>query len=305
LLGLEGRAAVKSEINQGRQIVPLSDTFSSRDVLEELDDDARLRAAFFPDFGHGYNYHVDARLSAYADTTRWAIVIEQLHVNPRWGSFGGVGISLNFHGNCIDLSSEPNAGRYNLIQVPDLLANGPSGPLLAEAWSDQILLTAKDVRVRGNVVPITTDENYYWARRIEITPLTHEQINEWIKQTRQYLSPERAEEKVRYYEKEIRPRVGKFELRTWDLVRGMVPEHRELLLATEAERRRGIPKDIPLILQIDEWDHPRLLEGEIPSGSIAFKQVAKVLSTQDRSLWKFEAEEGNVHWRNWPQSGSL
>jgi hypothetical protein len=278
---------------------------SRRDVLEHLDDDARFRGTFFPDFDNGASYHVDARLNAYADEHRWAIVIEQLHVNPRWGSFAGAGISLCFHGNCVNLSSEPDGGKHDVIYLGALLANGPGGPLLPENYSEQILLTAKDVRVRGQVVPIRTDENYYWARQIGGDRLTHQQIEEWIKQQREHLPPEVAEEAIRQIEADLRPRVGKFEVNTWDLLRGMVPQYRELLLATEEERRRGIPRDLPLLLQIDNWDHPRLMEGELPSGSDAFKQIAKVLATRDKAFWKFEAEDGNTHWRNWPLSGSI
>src|SRR5207249_3693748 len=99
--------------------------------------------------------------------------------------------------------------------------------------------------------------------------------------------------------------VGKFELSTWQLIRGMVPEHRELLLATEAERRLGIPPELPLLVQTNNWDHPHLFEGELPSSCESFKQIARVLANQDRTLWTFDEQDGNVHWRNWPVSGSL
>jgi hypothetical protein len=282
----------------------MAGSFSARDVLDELDDDARLKHAFFPDFGHGYNYHVDARLTAYGDESRWAIVIEQLHVNPRWGSFAGTGTLLCFHGNCIDLSAESDGGKHKWITLADLMADGPSGPLLPDTWSHEVLLSAKDVRVRGQVVPIRTDQNYYWARRIEVNPLTHAQVDEWIKEARARLRPSKVADAVRFYE-QMRLEVGKFKLRSWHLVRGMVPEYRELLLATDAERRRGIPKDLPLLLQVDNWDHPRLLDGELPSSCTSIKQIAKVLAQHDRALWTFEEEEGNVHWSNWPQSGSM
>ena len=78
------------------------------DVLADLDDDAQGRAAaFFPDFDHGYNYHVDARLSAYGDGSRWVIVIEQLAVNPRSGQVAGVSTNLYYHGNAITLPPQP------------------------------------------------------------------------------------------------------------------------------------------------------------------------------------------------------
>jgi len=176
---------------------------------------------------------------------------------------------------------------------------------LPDTYSEEILLTAKDVRVRRQVVPIRTDESYYRSRQIEGTIYTHEQIDEWIKKARERLSPEKAEEQISRYETEDRPRVGIFQISTWGLLRGMVPEHRELLLATEDERRRGIPRDLPLLLQIDSWDHPHMLEGQKPSGSKALQQIAEVLAARDRRFWTFDPREGNVHWRNWPFSGRL
>jgi len=279
--------------------------FTARDILEQLDEDASRRAAFFPDFDHGYNYHVDARLSAYADASRWAVVIEQLSVNPRWGSFAGTGTSLCFHGSGVDLSTEPETGKYDQLMLPNIVSDGPSGPLLKESWSDEICPNTRDIRIRGQVISIHTDESYYWARRIDVERLTHEQIDEWIEMAKNVLPPDQAEEKVRHYESDVRPRVGKFELRTWHLMRGLVPEHRELLLATEAERRRGIAPRLELLMQADNWDHPHLLEGELPSSSDAFKHVAEVLAERNPKLWTFGEDEGNVHWRNWPHSGSL
>jgi len=42
-----------------------ADALSPRDILDDLDADAQQDPAFFPDFDHGYYYHVDARLSAF------------------------------------------------------------------------------------------------------------------------------------------------------------------------------------------------------------------------------------------------
>ena len=103
---------------------------------------------------------------------------------------------------------------------------------------------------------------------------------------------------------EIRSRVGKFELRIWDLLRGLLPDHRDALLSTDAERRRGVPDGLPLLLQIEEWDHPRLLDGELPSGCESFKLIAKVLATGDPTAYR-PTEPPNTHWSNWPNSGSL
>ena len=41
-----------------------------------------------------------------------------------------------------------------------------------------------------------------------------------------------------------------------DLLRSLVPEYREILLASEVELRERLPADLPLILRLDEWYHP-------------------------------------------------
>lgn len=279
----------------------MSHRLTARDILSDLDHDARSEPAFFPDFGHGYVYHVDARLTAYGDGTRWAIVIEQLGVNPRVMG-GGMHTTLYYHGNCVQLARQPGWSEHD-VQTISIIRDGPSGPLMTEPRIDQINLTAKDVRIRDQVVPIRTDSNYYWARNIDVHVLTNEQIDEWIEQVRRFLPAAMAEQKVPHLEGE-RARVGKFELRTWHLLRGLVPEHRELLLATDAERRLGIPDGLPQLVQLDDWDHPRLIERELPSGSDAFKFVARVLAGADASKLEWPTER-NVHWTNWPTSGSM
>jgi len=274
--------------------------FTARDVLEELDYDAQEKAAFFPDFEHGYHYHVDGRLTVYGDRRRWAVVIEQLSVNPRSGHFAGTMTDLYFHGNCIVLPPQPGWGEYAVKSV-EVLADGPSGKLVDEI--ETINAEARDVRIRGEVVPIRTDENYYWARAIDAYRPTHKQIDEWLENLPATL-PEDVSDRARQQYESMREGAGKFELRTWHLVRGLVPEYREMLLASEAERREGVPVDLPMLLQLDDWDHPRLLEGELPSGSESFKQIARALAAGDAKEYRAEVE-GNVHWKNWPNSGNL
>jgi len=160
-----------------------------------------------------------------------------------------------------------------------------------------------DVRIRGQVIPIRTDENYYWARKLDSDRITDEQLDPWIKAARDHLPPDAAAEQARWYEEELRPKVGRFELRTWHFARGLVPEHRELLLATEAERRLGVPADLPMLIQLDDWYHPDLLEGELPRSSDSFKQLARVIAQKDPKVYRCTG--GNVHWSNWPTSGSL
>jgi hypothetical protein len=89
-----------------------------------------------------------------------------------------------------------------------------------------------------------------------------------------------------------------------DVLRTLVPEHRDILLATEEELRARIPADLPRVLQLDEWVHPDVAGQEKPSDSDTFRQLAEALVTGDISRF---APTGppNTHWSNWPEGGSL
>ncbi|RUL90254.1 hypothetical protein [Verrucosispora sp. FIM060022] len=89
-----------------------------------------------------------------------------------------------------------------------------------------------------------------------------------------------------------------------NVLRQLVPRHRELLLADERELRRRIPVDLPEVLRLDQWNHPDLVSGLRPSESETFHQIADVLATGDLSRYA-PSLPPNTHWSNWPESGSL
>lgn len=67
-------------------------------ILAQLDTAAEHFQ--FPDLGHGYNFAIDARLHAYADRERWALVVETVGYNPRAGDV--IDILYNY-GNCLTI----------------------------------------------------------------------------------------------------------------------------------------------------------------------------------------------------------
>lgn len=89
-----------------------------------------------------------------------------------------------------------------------------------------------------------------------------------------------------------------------ELVRTLVPEHHALLLATEEELNQRLQVDVPLILRLNEWKHPDLIEDELPGGNEAFQMIADVLASGDPMLYK-PTLPPNTHWRNWLESGTL
>jgi len=95
------------------------------------------------------------------------------------------------------------------------------------------------------------------------------------------------------------PRVQVFEL-----CRYLAASHRDLVLATYAERTVNIRPEMQQLLVLDEWNHPDLLGGERPSTSSTFQQLAHALSVGDASAYHAVAPP-NTHWRFWPDGGSL
>lgn len=89
-----------------------------------------------------------------------------------------------------------------------------------------------------------------------------------------------------------------------DLFRAVVPEDRLRFMATEEELRARVPVDLPHLTTLDEWNHPDLLNGQLPSGTETFQQLAEVLVSGDRSLYA-PSHPPNTDWRNWPEGGAL
>jgi len=89
-----------------------------------------------------------------------------------------------------------------------------------------------------------------------------------------------------------------------DLLRLLVLDYREQLLATAKERRRRIKLPLKQILQLDEWHHPDLMRGGWPSQTKCFQMLASVLVHCDPILYQ-PTEPPNTDWRSWPMSGML
>lgn len=89
-----------------------------------------------------------------------------------------------------------------------------------------------------------------------------------------------------------------------DLFRSLAPSIRDLLLADEQELRRRLPADLPETLRLDEWHHPDVFNGELPSESDTFVMLADVLVEGRPELYK-PTLPPNTHWSNWPEGGEL
>jgi hypothetical protein len=147
-----------------------------------------------------------------------------------------------------------------------LLEDGPEGPLFDEEYGEYVRDEARTARIRRKVVRINTNTDFFAAKGIEL------------------IEP---------------PKVHGFEL-----LRSLLPEHRDLLLATEEELRQRVPPDLPCLLRLDEWNHPDLCADELPSDTETFQMIAEALASGDAARYA-PLKPSNTYWRNWPEGGTL
>lgn len=93
-------------------------------------------------------------------------------------------------------------------------------------------------------------------------------------------------------------------VQVFELCRYLADVAREQVLATPEERRVSVLAEMEQVLQLDEWNHPNLVEDDRPSGSETFQQLAEVLVSGD--VTRFQPTlPANTHWSNWPDGGRL
>jgi hypothetical protein len=88
------------------------------------------------------------------------------------------------------------------------------------------------------------------------------------------------------------------------VLRSLLPEHRELLLASDKELAQRNPGKLPLWLRLDKWNHPDISAGVIPSEHPTFQMLAKAITTGDKSHYRPELLP-NTAWWCWPEGGTL
>ncbi|TWV93323.1 DUF7003 family protein [Chitinophaga pinensis] len=149
-----------------------------------------------------------------------------------------------------------------------LLATDDSedGPTFHPEDRDRLHPEAVSMLLNGEKIPVSQDSAYYNARGVELKDATA--------------------------------------IRIWELLRALIVDHKEGFLAQEEEIRVRIPKDLPLILRLDEWHHNDLAGEEMPSAVETFQLIAKMLETGDPACYQ-PVKAANNHWKNWPAGGNL
>lgn len=122
-------------------------SFRESSILKQLDHHAAEYS--FPTLDNGYVYPVDARLTAYRDARRWAIVIEHIGFFNRTLQFEN---TIYAYGNC--LSGDPGHG--SMID----LADGTN-------WQDEtgwnVRPGVRSIRIHGRRVPLDPLETVPFA----------------------------------------------------------------------------------------------------------------------------------------------
>jgi hypothetical protein len=242
--------------------------FSKEEILRVLDD--CCGAFTFPMLDNGYVYLAATRLTLFRSPDDWAMTIEVFGFSPRAG-LPDVHV-YSFGGT---LCNRKGPDDYVSREAYDnYLTNNPHNEsrfiyAVAEGdWLDgeAVSGTASEVVLRDEAVRLPT-------------------IEELSKQ-----GIEVEDEK---------------EIRVFELCRYLAAIRRSAVLATTEELRANISPRLVQVLQLDEWNHPNVVDDECrPSGSKTFQQLAEVLMTGDVSVYQ-PTLPPNTHWKNWPEGGTL
>ncbi len=96
---------------------------------------------------NGYIYPADVRLHAYADQTRWAIIIEDLGYHVRAGDHDGVTNCLSYYGNC--LRRKPGSANQDFLMVT---ADGPGDVTFEEEVNWYLRSPKGQIYIRDQLV---------------------------------------------------------------------------------------------------------------------------------------------------------
>ena len=92
-------------------------------------------------------------------------------------------------------------------------------------------------------------------------------------------------------------------IEVFELIRVLATRHPELFLASAQELKSRMSQDIPLLMTLNEWNHPSIGHGDRPSQNETFQMIARAIVTQDVLSYR-PAACANTHWSNWPEAGT-
>jgi hypothetical protein len=127
------------------------------EILKVLDDAARN--GDFPTLDHPYYYHGDQRLSIFANTNRWVILIEIFAFNNHHYDLDGLMTIAHYFGNHLK-PHNPVFGFFSDFDENFFTTDERGVPELTK--------TVKKVTLRGKQIDINHDVERYYAKSIEL-----------------------------------------------------------------------------------------------------------------------------------------
>ena len=244
--------------------------WTPEEILAILD---QCTAAFtFPMLDNGYVYLAASRLSLHRSEADWGMVLEVFGYSPRAGL-----PDTHIHTFASTLYNRDSPEQYkSRAAYENYLTHHPHNesrfvfPIDGEGWKDTdscdyVATGSTSIPVRGQALQLPPLEEYgRHGIKLGSPPQLH----------------------------------------IFELCRYLADIERENLLADAEERRISLSPDLRQILQLEEWHHPNLVEGDLPSQSETFQQLARVLVTGDLDIYK-PSHSSNTHWKYWPNGGSL
>lgn len=262
--------------------------YSEKEILKELDlacigiestnfpkgKKGDISYNFFLDLEHGYCNTAGNRIHLYADDSRWAVVLEKSGYQNRGDS---VEIELNYIGNCIDYPIDKHQERSYITNTKNIILIPPKelkrienreGPKMEQF--EIISPNEKEVKIRDTKIKIEHESSKYLKKGIKLESNAK----------------------------------GKSLIGFEDFVRYLNETNPSLISAKEEEIKMHIPKELPKIMTLNEFNHFSVYdESIIPSQHETYQLIAKVLVTKDVGFWKPKLKANN-HWSNW-ESGNL
>lgn len=241
--------------------------WNSGQILDLLDQCAEVFT--FPTLDNGYVYLAACRLSAFRSIQDWAIVIEIFGFSPRSGV-----PDLQICTFASQLANRKESREYvSETAYANYLKNNPNNemrfvyPIHNEEWMDP--------------------ENPELLVERGVCLLRKEKID----------LPTRSQYEMCGIKLELdSPQVFEF-------CRYLAFHNRHLVLATDFELRHNVGPAFEKVIQLEDWQHPDVTAGEKPSESSTFRQLAQLLSFERKSFSNWG--QGNTHWKNWPEGGTL
>jgi hypothetical protein len=206
-------------------------------------------------------YYVDARLSIFGNGVLWGILIEVIEVNPQ--SIGHYRGQNDVYRLGNNLIRPLGAKDNHSYPVSGDSDEGPVFGMYKYFDGDHLNPDIQTMKLGGHIVPVPHDPEIYGHKGIKL------------------VDPQR-----------IYPE---------DLLRALTPEYREYFFLNEYELQKEFKDPIPLLMRLDEWRHPLVLDDNVlekPSQCETFQLIAKLIATCDPAEYK-PTEKPNTHWSNW------